>query len=181
MAKAIAEVPVSTAGRWGSLTHASASEEPLAKGERKESLHCYCQSEKKTKFGGACSMKLVLTLAGATRQCSETCKLFPFLGKWSVLCVFDDPWSLSKPSEKFDFHGCCKPQKTGDCSLPTALTWFDSKSPLSLEFLSVPDSQHLFKGFWRFHLLPLFPYICFWGPLALPSQVWKLPLLTLCP
>lgn len=45
------------------FTHASVSEEPLAKGERKESLlHCYCKCEKKTEFGGACSMKLVLTL-----------------------------------------------------------------------------------------------------------------------
>lgn len=73
------------------LTRASGSEEPLAKEEWKESLlHSYCQSKRKTEFGGGYSMKLVLTLAGATGQCSGPCKFFPFLGEVaSVFCVFD--------------------------------------------------------------------------------------------
>lgn len=48
-----------------------------------------------------------------------------------------DPWSLSKASEDFDFYGCCKPQKTGGCTLLRALTWFHSRILPSLEFLSV--------------------------------------------
>jgi len=73
------------------LTCASVSEEPSAKGGRKESPHhCYCRSKKKTEFGDTSPVWLILPPARATSQSSGPCRLFLFLGEAvAVFSVFD--------------------------------------------------------------------------------------------
>lgn len=166
MSRAMVKVPVSTVG-----TLASISEEPLAEGGRKKSpFYCSCRSKKKTKFGAASSLKLMLPLAWATSQNSGSCGLFPFLGEAvAVFYAFDG----SLIFEKSGFPGHQKTQTTGDCPLPRALT---EKSPTSGTSFSARLSAAVMLKTFSAASIPSF---C--GFPALLSQAHKLPLLTLCP
>lgn len=144
MARGIAEVPISTAGMWGSL-HSCLSlwrDTDQRREEGKPSLLLLSKWEE-NRICIFYAIECIFYEAGINPGMSNQTMLralqvVSILRGSGISLIFMDTVNLKK-------------QEIVLCPQP----WLDLT--LLLEFLSVPESQHLFKWCWRLTLLPPFP------------------------